>query len=215
MTFTPSAAEKSIYNFYLLGLTTKDLFRFDEVVKEYKQYTTALKTFEEKLFNENGFTVKEYRSEKLRIEANINNLRDRLKGYDFQEAHKDIEKKLGEVISRINVKSNEYHNLSQKLKNVREAYQVNQEIDTRQVQKIYNEMIAGFGDAVKKSLDEISKFKSDILENRSKFLLSRESDLQKAVNSNFHELTLLEKERTKLLKTLQEKGVLDKLETHI
>lgn len=210
--FNPNAIDKSIYNFYLLGLPTKHLINFSEVSKEYTRYKDALKINEEKLKAE-GHSVEEYRSERLKLEANVRVLKERLKGYDFKDSHKDLEKKLSEVILKINEKSQEYHTISQKLKNVREAYQLNQEVDTQQIQKIYNEVLTNFGSAIKKSLDEIKQFKSEILENRNKFLVSKEKELEISIDSIFKDLSKLEGERTLLLKGLNELGALDKLES--
>lgn len=210
--FTPNAIEKSIYNFYLLNLPTKNMINFNEVSKDYKKYSNALTTHEEKLRIETGHTIEEYRSEKLRLENNVKTLRSQLDGYDFKDSHKDIEKKLTEIISKINSKSEEYHTISQKLKNVRDSYQVNQEIDTEKIKKIYSEVVANFGQSVKKSLDEIIDFKNEILENRNKFLVKKEKDLEAILDELFKELTRLETSRTKLLNDLKEQGVLDKLE---
>ncbi|GAA3946802.1 DUF2326 domain-containing protein [Chitinophaga oryziterrae] len=211
--FTPSAADKAAYNFYLLGLPTKNILSFNEISKEYKKYSEALNTYEEKLRNEGGHTVEEYRSEKLRIKANIDTLRSRLKGYDFKESHKEVEKQLSDVISKINDKSQEFHSLSQKLKNIKESYQLSYDIDTKHIRKIYNEVLETFGDAVKKTLDEVNQFKADILGNRNKFLVNKEKELQASIDAVFKQLSILEAERTKLLKTLHERGVLDKLES--
>ncbi len=212
LSFTPNAVDKSIYNFFLLGLPTKHLINFSEISKEYTRYKDALKTNEEKLKADTGHSVEEYRSEKLKLEANVRVLKERLKVYDFKDSHKDIEKKLSEIILKINDKAQEYHAISQKLKNVREAYQLNQEVDTLQIQKIYNEVLTNFGSAIKKSLDEIKQFKTEILENRNKFLVSKEKELEIYINSIFKDLSKLEEERSLLLKGLQEQGALDMLE---
>ncbi|SDL47152.1 DUF2326 domain-containing protein [Pedobacter antarcticus] len=210
--FTPNVADKAIYNFYLLGLPTKHLINFAEISKEYTRYRDALKTNEEKLKADTGYSVEEYRSERLKLESNVRILKERLNSYDFKDSHKEIEKKLTGIIQQINNRSQEYHTLSQKLKNIREAYQLNQEIDTLQVEKIYNEVLSNFGNAIKKSLDEIKVFKSEILENRNKFLVSKEKELENSINTIFLELSKLENSRTVLLKNLKEIGVLDKLE---
>ena len=210
--FTPNAIEKYIYNFYLLNLPTKNLINFNEVAKDYKSYSSALKTHEEKLKIETGRTIEEYRSEKLKLETNVALLRKRLDGYDFRDTHSEIEKKLSEIISQINLKSQEYHEISQRLKNIRDSYQVNQDIDTEKIKKLYNEVQANFGTSVKKSLDEIIEFKKEILENRNKFLVNKERDLIETIDVIFKELSRLENSRTKLLGELKEKGALDKLE---
>jgi uncharacterized protein YydD (DUF2326 family) len=213
LSFSANAAEKATYNFFLLGLPTKNLISFNEVSKEYKRYSDALKTLQEKLKIESGRTVEEYRSEKIKIEANINTLRKRLSGYNFTDSHKEVEKKLGDIITKINEKSQEYHAVSQKLKNLRESFQLNSDIDTRQIQKLYDEVLDNFGAAVKKTLDEITHFKSEILENRNKFLVQKEREFEESIDQIFKELSKLEEGRSKLLKELNERGVLDKLES--
>lgn len=210
--FAPSAVDKYIYNFYLLGLPTKHLINFGEVSKEYKKYREALKTNEEKLKADTGSSVEEYRSERLKLEENVNVLRARLKAYDFKDSHREIQRKLSGVILAINAKSREYHELSQKLNNVRDSYQLNHDLDTQQVEKLYNEVIFSFGSAIRKSLDEIKTFKSEILENRNRFLISREKELENSIDLIFKELSDLESNRTGLLKDLKERGVLDRLE---
>lgn len=211
-TFVPNAIDKSIYNFYLLGLSTKHLYSFSEVAREYSQYKDALKTNEEKLRADTGYSIEEYRSERLKLEANVNILKERIREYDFKDTHKDAERKISNVIAKINSKSQEYHILSQKLKNVRDSYQLNQEVDTLQVQKIYNEVIANFGSAIKKTLDEIQQFKAEIILNRTKFLVTKEKELEHSIDSIFKDLSKLESERTSLLKVMKEDGALDKLQ---
>jgi uncharacterized protein YydD (DUF2326 family) len=210
--FTPNVIEKYIYNFYLLNLPTNSIINFNEVSKDFKTYSSALKIHEEKLKIETGRTIEEYRSEKLKLETNVAILRSRLIGYDFKDTHTELEKKLSEIITQINNNSQEYHLIGQKLKNIRESYQVNQDVDTEKIKKIYNEVQANFGTSVKKSLDEIIEFKKEILENRNKFLVKKEKELTDVMNLIFKELSKLENSRTKLLGELKEKGVLDKLE---
>lgn len=210
--FTPSAVDKAIYNFYLMGFKTNQLINFKDVSQEYKRYREALKTSEEKLQADTGYSIEEYRSEKLKLEQKVNVLEQRIKTFDFSDSHKDIEEKLNSIISKINEKSEEYHFTSQRLKNVRESYEQSTEIDTSQVKKIYNEVLQNFGTALKKSLDEISEFKAEIIKNRTKFLISREKKLKQAIDIIFTDLSKLERERTKLLSQLKEYGALEKLE---
>ena len=210
--FTPNAVDKAIYNFYLMGFKTNSLINFKEISQEYKRYKEALKTSEDKLQADTGFSVEEYRSEKLKLEQKVKILEARIKTLDFKGSHKDLEEKLLKIISKINEKSKEYHSTSQRLKNIRESYEKSTELDTQQVQKIYNEVLQNFGTAIKKSLDEISGFKSEIIENRTKFLISREKKLNQSIDIIFTELSKLEESRTKLLSQLKEYGAFEKLE---
>ncbi|MEE1962786.1 DUF2326 domain-containing protein [Allomuricauda taeanensis] len=210
--FTPNAVDKAIYNFYLMGFKTLQLINFKEVGQEYKKYRDALKTSEVKLQADTGYSIEEYRSEKLILEQKVNILEQRIKTFDFMDSHKEIEEQLNNIISKINEKSKEYHSASQRLKNVRDSYDKTAELDTSQVKKIYNEVLQNFGTALKKSLDEISEFKSEIIKNRTKFLISREKKLKQIIDIIFSDLTKLERERTKLLSQLKEYGALEKLE---
>ena len=64
---------------------------------------------------------------------------------------------------------------------------------------------------VTKTLDEISNFKREILENRNKFLISKEQKIQKSIDGVLNHISLLEKDRSKLYKKLEEKGALDSI----
>jgi uncharacterized protein YydD (DUF2326 family) len=211
--FTPNAADKAIFNFYLMGLKTNSLINFKEISQEYKRYKEALKTSEEKLQADTGFSIEEYRSEKLKLEQRVNELQKQIKSLNFTDSHKDIEGQLIDLVSNINKKSKEYHSTSQRLKNIRESFDQSVDIDTQQVQKIYNEVLSNFGNTIKKSLDEITEFKKEIITNRNKFLISREKKLKDSIDLIFRDLTTLEESRTKLLKQLREFGALGKLES--
>jgi len=211
--FTPSAVDKAIFNFYLMGFKTNQLINFKEVSQEHKRYKGALKTSEEKLQADTGFSIEEYRSEKLKLEQKVNILENRIQSYNFKDSHKELEEKLNEIITKINDKSEEYHTQSRRLKNIRESYEQSTALDTSKVQKIYNEVLQNFGTALKKSLDEILEFKSEIINNRTKFLISREKKLKQAIDTVFADLSQLEEVRTKLLSQLKEFGALEKLES--
>ena len=183
--FTPNAADKAIYNFYLMGLKTNSLINFKEISQEYKRYKEALKTSEEKLQADTGFSIEEYRSEKLKLEQRVIALQRQIKTLNFTDSHKDIEGQLIDLVSNINKKSKEYHSTSQRLKNIRESFDQSVEIDTKQVQKIYNEVLSNFGNTIKKSLDEITQFKKEIIANRNKFLISREKKIKRFYRFNF------------------------------
>jgi uncharacterized protein YydD (DUF2326 family) len=207
--YNASIKEKAIYNFFLLNLPTKHLINYNEQSKEYEKYNTAINTAEEKIKIETGKSIQEYKSERINIDQRILLLENSLDNYHFIEKYKDIEKQLVEVTKLINIKLTEYNSLDNKLNKIRESYNVNQNIETKEIRKIYNEVVENFGNQVAKTLDEVISFKNNILANRKKYLIQKEDKLQKAINEVLNDISNLEIKRSDFYKSLDEKGALD------
>jgi len=209
--YNASVKEKAIYNFFLLNLPTKHLINYNEQSKEYEKFNTAINTAEEKIKIGTGKSIQEYKSERINIDQRIILLENSLDNYHFIEKYKDIEKQLVEVTKLISVKLTEYNSLNNKLNKVRESYNVNQNIETKEIRKIYNEVVENFGNQVAKTLDEVIDFKNNILANRKKYLIQKEDKLQKNINEVLNDISNLEIKRSNFYKSLDEKGALDSL----
>ena len=209
MKYNASVKEKAIYNFFLLNLPTKHLINYNELSKEYDENASAIKTAEKKIKQETGKSIQEYKSEQINIEQRIILLENSLDNYHFIEKYKDIEKQLVEVTKLINVKLTEYNSLDNKLNKIKESYNVSQNIETKEIRKIYNEVVENFGNQVAKTLDEVIDFKNNILANRKKYLIQKEDKLQKAINEILNDISNLEVKRSNFYKILDEKGALD------
>ncbi len=176
VSYNAKAREKALYNFYLLNLPTKTLINYNDVSNEYEKYNKTKNTLSEKVKADTGKEVKEFRTEKLKIEKEIYVIEKSLKDYNFLENHKDLETKLSDVITQINEKSNIYHTTNRKLEKLKSSYSDISSIDINKIQKLYNETLSTFGNFVKKSLDEIIDFKTQLLTNRNKYLLEEEKN---------------------------------------
>lgn len=208
---TSDAKAMAIYNFFLLGLPTRNVVKYDELDKEYDGFSKTVKGLEDKLRIDYGKSIEEFKSERIKIEQNISVLENSLRDYRFLDNYKNIEKELVEITHQINENLKEYHALNRKLKKVKEAFQFNQDVDIKQIQKLYNEALSTFGSLVAKTLDEITLFKKEILENRNKFLITKEVQLQKTIDNILKEISNLEKSRSELYRKLEEKGALDSI----
>jgi len=207
--YNASVKEKAIYNFFLLNLPTKHLINYNEQSKEYEKFNTAINTAEKKIKIETGKSIQEYKSERINIDHRIILLENSLDNYHFIEKYKDIEKQLVEVTKLISTKLTEYNSLDNKLNKIRESYNVNQNIETKEIRKIYNEVVENFGDQVAKTLDKVIDFKNNILANRKKYLIQKEDKLQKAINEVLNDISNLEVKRSKFYKSLDENEALD------
>lgn len=213
VSYNAKAREKALYNFYLLNLPTKTLINYNDISNEYDKYNKTIKGLSEKIKADTGKEVKEFRTEKLKIEKEISVIEKSLKDYNFLENHKDIEVRLSDVINRINDESNTYHNTNRKLEKLKSSYSDVSSIDIDKIQKLYNETLSTFGNFVKKSLDEVVDFKKQLLANRNKYLLEEEKKLQGIIDTTLNQLEKLEKDRSKLFSLLKEKGALDRVES--
>lgn len=207
--FGSNKKTNAIYNFFLLNLPTKDLINYEEQSKEYIKFDNAVKAAEAKIKIDTGKTIQEYRSEKFNVEHRITLLENSLDNYYFIEKYKDIEKQLVQITRQINSKLTEYNSLDKKLHNLKESYNADQNIDTKEIKKIYNEVVENFGNQVAKTLDEVIEFKNNILKNRKKYLKQKEDKLQKAISLILNDISNLEKKRSSYYKALDEKGALD------
>ncbi len=212
VSYNANMRDKALYNFYLLNLPTKHLVTFNEASKDYEEKSKTVKGLTNKIKADTGKELKEFRTEKLKIEDRISVIEKRLKDYNFLESHKEIETQLTEVISQINEKSILYHAASRKLKKLTSSYSDVSDIDLEKIQSLYNEAQSTFGKFVKKELKEVIDFKKQLLANRKKYLLDEENKLKQIIDSALKAIKKLEKRRSQLLSFLKEKGALDKVE---
>lgn len=209
--YNPNVREIAIYNFFLLNLSTKHLIRYDDLAKEYDSYNKTIKGLQDKIKLDTGKTIEEFKTERIKIEQNISLLEKSLQDYKFLENYKNIEGQLIEVTTNINEKLKTYYSLSNKHKKIRDSFHLSQDVDTKQIQKLYNEVLQTFGDIVTRTLEEIANFKKEIIENRNKFLISKEKQLESSIKETLDEISKLEKKRSELYKKLDEKGALESI----
>lgn len=209
--YNANLKEKAIFNFFLLDLPTSHLINYNEQSKEYDKFKSAIDTSEQKIKIDTGKSIQEYRSERFNIEQRILLLEQSLDNYKFLEKYKDAEKQLAIVTKQINDKLNEYSSLNIKVSKIKESYNLDHNVETQEIRKIYNEVLENFGNQVAKTLDEVIEFKNNILNNRKKYLLQKEQKLQSVIENILQVISTLENKRSQLYKALDEKGALDSI----
>ena len=133
---TRSQTSKAIFNFFLLGLPTKNILRYEELLNEHTEFSKAAKGLENKIKIDQGKSIEEFKSERIKIEQNIELLERSLKDYKFLENYKNLEKELIEITTKINENLKEYHSLNRKLKKIKETFQYNQSVDIKEIRKL-------------------------------------------------------------------------------
>lgn len=206
-----SQKKLAVYNFFLLNLSTKSIIEYNEMSDEYETYSKTINGLEEKIKIDTGKSIQEFQSDRFKIEDQITLLEKSLGDYKFLEAYKNVEDRIIEITTAINDKLAEYHSFNQKLKRVKESYRLSPELDTKEIRNLYNEVLFSFGDMVAKTLDEIQTFKRGIIENRNRYLITREKQFETTISQILAEISRLEIERSELYKKLEEKGALQSI----
>jgi uncharacterized protein YydD (DUF2326 family) len=209
--YNANVKEVAIYNFYLLNLPNDNIIKFSELISEHTEFSTTIRGIELSVKTDYGKSIDEFRSEKSSLEKRVSLLEKSISKFEFTENYKYIEQNLSDLTKRINEKLDEYHTLNKKLNKIREGYQYTKDINTQDIRKMYNEMLSSFGDMVAKTLDNVIDFKNEILENRNKYLVEKEKNLNIDIKSTLDTLSQLERDRSKLYNILKEKGALDSI----
>lgn len=205
------ARDTAIYNCFLLGLPTRGLIAYKELMDEYESYNKTITGLTGKMKYDTGKSIGEFKSDRAKLESRIEVLESGLGDYKFLDSYKNVESQVVELTAQINDKLKEYHSFNHKLNRIKESYRADPKINTQEIRKIYNDVLSTFGDIVSKTLEEIEAFKKTIIENRKKYFVAKELQLEKEIASILEEISQLEKERSRLYKMLEAKGALDSL----
>jgi len=200
-----------IYNFYLLGIPNSNIYEFNNLQERIEKLKSTVKELERKIEEETGKTVEEFRIEMLNMEERIIILEDSLKEFKFIDNYKDVERRLIELSNLISQKLASYNVLRRKLEDYQKSYTFELDIDVERVKELYYEINKELANFVKQTLDEVISFRKEIIENRRKFLIKRETELNKSINVILNDISKLEEERSKLYKLLQEEKALDSI----
>ncbi len=200
------------HNFFLLGLPNKSIFEFDHYNQELKKQHNLQKKLEEKLFEETGKNVKEFNHELIEIERKIANLQESLKAYEFFKNYQNVERELIEIAKQISEKNSLYNKFSKELEYYQNSFQRDvAETDIERVTTLYQEVNAHLARFVKYELQKILNFRTEIAENRQKFLQQRVNELDDTMKKLLTEIDGLDQRRSKLLRFLDEREALDSL----
>jgi len=199
------------YNLYLLGIPNKNAYEFDVIQGKIRKLKGTKKGLENKIEEDTGKTVIEYRTEILDLEEKVRFHQESLKKFRFLDNYKNIEERLIELSDLISQKLKFYNALKRKLDEYQKSYELNLEVNLEQIKRLYSSINNDLSHFVKQTLDDVISFRREIADNRKKFLMKRETELNSAINNILDDISALEEERSKLYKLLQEKEALDSI----
>lgn len=199
------------YNLYLMGLPNKELFLYDRYSVDLKKQRDIKNELVLKLEQDTGKSVDEYQGELVKIETQITEYEKSIKTFEFYESYKEIEKRLIYLSRNISDLLFEKNTLQRKLKQYQESYEIKIEVDVEKIKNLYSELNQELGTFVKKTLQDIIDFRNQIAENRQKFLLKGEYEINHQIEVISEKISNFENERSRLFKLLDEQQALDSL----
>lgn len=199
------------YNFYLLGLPNKNLSDLDLVQQDIRVKKNVRTEIKKQIEFESGKDISSLRTEIARLNERITRIQSNLQEFRFLENYKDVEIKLEEISKEVTQKLLKYHSYNKTLEKYQESYSFNLEVNINDIQSLYKEVNNELASFVKKTLQDVVDFRSQIANNRKKFLADREKDLKDAIEELTNEIKNLENRRTQLFGLIQEEGAFDSI----
>ena len=194
------------YNLYLWGLPNQKLYKLDQKKKELEDLRNQRNKLKTDIETEYNASINELRSKISVLEARVREIEKIFEEYEFAETFKELEDRLvylSNEISKILVK---IQKLEKNLSYIRESYSVNIEIDPDETTRYYEILQKELGNFLKKNLEDIIAFRKAISENRKKYLISKEQEIENELRNLWKKYYKLEKERSDIYKILDAKG---------
>ncbi len=194
------------YNLYLWGLPNEKLYKLDQKKKELEIFRNQKNKLKKDIETEYNASINQLKSKISVLEARVKEIEKIFEEYEFAETFKDLEDKLVFLSNEISKKLVKIQKLEKNLSYIRESYNVNIEIDVNETTKYYEILKKELGEFLKKNLEDIIQFRKAISENRRKYLISKEQEIENELKKLWKEYYKLEKERSDIYKILDAKG---------
>jgi uncharacterized protein YydD (DUF2326 family) len=199
------------YNFFLLDLPNLAVQKYDQLNKKIIDIKKQKKKWVEKLRNDTGKDIQEFNTEIRLLDDKIRTYEKSIKNYEFLDSYKSVEKELITIAMGINEALAKLTFFQRKLAEYKKSYEFDIEFDKDEVVKIYTELKQIVGDAIEKQLEEVILFRKSLSENRKRFLIKKESELNKEIENLSIKISTFESKRKFLYKLLDEKNALDSI----
>jgi uncharacterized protein YydD (DUF2326 family) len=198
-------------NFFLLGIPNRNIIEYETVFEDIKSQRSIKKKLESKIEEETNISITQLKSELYDLELKINIFENSIDEFKFLPNYEYKEKELITLNSEINEKIKEINKLIKEQKSYEKSYQIQLDIDIEKTEKIYKSINTELSKFLKKSLNDIVEFRSNISKNRKTFLNKRLTDINDTISKLRNEISLLEETRSKIYKELDEVKALDSI----
>jgi len=164
-----------IANAFLLNLKWEDASEAQEIKDEAKLIRELKKLYSKHILKDlNGKTFLRSKgsleTEKIKLEEQVNKINSQLSEFKVNDQYKDIERNANKLSKDISKLSNEKFMLTEKLEQYKKSIKEESNIDSFNLEDVYNEINYHLGDSITKTLNDAQIFHGKIIRNRKKFL---------------------------------------------
>jgi len=206
-------SELLTYNLYLLGLDNNNIWEFDENRVDLKQLQSDQTRIRKQIYEKTGNSIESFRAEVDLIDVRVKDFEVSLRDFSFDKSYSGLEGEILELSCEISTLNKEHLRLNSKLDDVKESLNIDIDVDVGRIEDLYGEISQQFSSFIKKELSDVLDFRSNISENRSAFLKSREKRYAETLASIEGKAVNLESRRSKLYKRLEEQSAFDAIKS--
>jgi len=194
---------------YLFGLDWQIPFEFNKIRAREKTLEELKKAVKIGALGSVIGTVAELRPQVTIAEAKANKLRESLKLFEVLDSYKSLSKRAAQIKAEMQALTRETITLNETLEHLEEALKSEQPPQRSDIQQLYAAAGIELPGIALRRFDDVSTFYESVVSNRRIHLEREISDARSRIADVEGGLTLLDKERSDILRMLEGRGALD------
>lgn len=147
-------------------------------------------------------SIPEVENKIKQIKTEIDDIQEKIKAYKLASSQKVNADKAGVLSKKINKLTFENFSHQQKIDTYNQSLVNNLSIRLSTVENIYNEFQELLGTKIKKELEEVVKFRKNLISSRKSFILSEIDSLNKEIEDNNRKINDLDNQRAEIFRIL-------------
>ena len=198
-----------VNNAYLLGLNWEYASQF-QLLKDHKKTLDGLKkAAKQGLLSEYMGTLGELEAEQIGMREKIVKSKTDLESFKVYPQYLDIEKEANSLTQKIHKLVNKKITNAQLLTAYEKSISEEEDVSSDKVENVYQEAGLFFPENLKVKLHELVEFHEQIIFNRTSYLENEIKKVQREIEMQNEQISLLSEKKAELLKILQKHGALE------
>ncbi|AUM63540.1 DUF2326 domain-containing protein [Brevibacillus laterosporus] len=199
---------------YFLNISLEIYNNVQETIKKIERYKSISTNTKKEVTSGNQKKISDVRAELNALNDEVLRMNEAIESFRSSEAFDSIEKDLVEMedlLDKLRVRQKAIKYELQKIKNLPKP----EEIDSSEIELIYNQFKQGLGDLIVKSLEKTLEFKTKIETFQRSLINQRATDLQNELYEVTEKIRGLDEQYGEKLKIIDQKGVLKNLKSSL
>ena len=193
-------------NLFLLGLPNNPLIIFGEKQALLKNKRKEQKTIIDQVENSTGKPLAELKTDLSARQKEIDTLQKSLGKFELTEDFRMVSETIADIANKIANLRKILEQTDHQISRFRKFTNSSREIIVADIAEQYELVQSSFGELVRRRLDEVIAFRESLVQARLVFHDKRIRELETLRKSSFDELMELEKQRSFLLRQIEEKN---------